>query len=51
MTNNTLCDILGAAGCLIVFLSCALVFFGVGCWVGLVIGFFLILLSQFEYDD
>ena len=51
MTNNTLCDIIGIIGCLVLFFSLVLIFFGANCWIGAIIGIALALLSQWEYED
>ena len=51
MTNNQLCDIIGAIGCIIAFLAFVACFFGAGWWIGIGVGLALILFSQFEYED
>ena len=50
MTNNKLCDIIGGAGCAITALSMGLIFFGVPCWFGAVLGIAIALISQVNYD-
>ena len=52
MTNNKLCDILGAAGCIMAAASMVLIFFGASCcWVGAIVGVGLALLAQCEYEN
>ena len=50
MTNNKLCDIIGCAGCLISFLCMVAIFFGANCWIGIIIGVLLMLISMWEYE-
>lgn len=50
MTNNRLCDFLGGFGCVITFISMVLIFFGVNCWVGAIMGIATIIISQVNYD-